>query len=61
MVSEDNLSYMRGRNARYIVGTPKSKLHKVEKQLLETGDWTDVEPGVEVKLIDLDTGEGSER
>jgi transposase len=49
MVSEDNLQFMRGRGARYLVGTPKSMLKKFEQQLLQK-DWQEVQPGVEVKL-----------
>ena len=36
MVSEDNLDYLRERDALYIVGTPKGRLRKFEKELLET-------------------------
>lgn len=49
MVSEDNLQFMRGRGACYLVGTPKSMLKKFEQQLLQK-DWQEVQPGVEVKL-----------
>lgn len=49
MVSEDNLEFLRERNGRYIVGTPKATLKSFEQALLEQ-DWTQVEEGVEVKL-----------
>jgi transposase len=49
MVSEDNLDYMRGKRARYLVGTPKSMLKKFEQELLSQ-DREEVQPGVEVKL-----------
>jgi transposase len=49
MVSEKNLEFMRARNARYLVGTPKSLLRKFEQQLLDQ-DWEEVQSGVEVKL-----------
>ncbi|MBM3300205.1 MAG: IS1634 family transposase, partial [Deltaproteobacteria bacterium] len=50
MVSEDNLRFIRGKGASYIVGTPKPMLRQFEKDL--TGmDWKEVEPGVEVKLV----------
>lgn len=61
MVSEDNLDYLRERDALYIVGTPKGRLHKFEQQLHDHKDWKQVEPGVEVKLIDHPDGEGQER
>jgi transposase len=61
MVSEDNLDYLRERDALYIVGTPKGRLRKFEKELLETRDWKQVEPGVEVKLVDHPDNAGQER
>ena len=61
MVSEDNLDYLRERDALYIVGTPKSRLRKFEKELLEVRDWKQVEPGVEVKLVDHPDREGQEQ
>lgn len=48
IASEENLEFLRARGARYVVGTPKSQLARVERHLLEAG-WTEVEPGVEVK------------
>lgn len=49
MVSEKNLDFLRGRQARYLLGTPKSMLKQFERHLLEEG-WTQVRPDVEVKL-----------
>jgi transposase len=49
MVSEDNLTLLRNRGAKYLVGTPKSLLREFEQRLLEQ-DWETVEPGVDVKL-----------
>jgi transposase len=51
MVSEDNVDFLRQRQARYIVGTPKSQLKAFEAQLLEKENWTEVREGVEVKLV----------
>ena len=51
MVSEANLEYLRGKGARYIVGTPKSHLKNFALDLLEQGDWSEVRAGVEVKLV----------
>jgi transposase len=50
MVSEANLTFLRGRGGRYIVGTPKATLRKFEKQLVEQ-NWEEVQAGVEVKLV----------
>ena len=61
MVSEDNLEYLRKRNARYIVGTPKGRLRSVDRHLHDKKDWHEVEAGVEVKLIDHPDGQGQER
>ncbi len=51
MISEDNIDFLRGRQARYVVGTPKSQLKQFEKQLLEKESWAQVQDGVEVKLV----------
>src|SRR5436190_3937557 len=50
MVSEANLQMLRERDGRYIVGTPKATLRRFEQQLLEQ-DWTEVQPGVDVKRV----------
>jgi transposase len=55
MVSEENLAGLRERGVRYLVGTPRSRLKRYERQLLE-GDWDEVAEAVEVQLI----GEGQE-
>ncbi len=51
MISEDNIEFLRERQARYIVGTPKSQLKAFEAQLLQKDNWAEVEAGVEVKLV----------
>jgi len=51
MVSEENIDFLRARQARYLVGTPKSQLKCFEAQLLEDKDWAQVQEGVEVKLV----------
>lgn len=56
MVSEQNLEFVRGRDGRYIVGTPKASLRKFEAELIEK-DWEEVEKGVEVKLVRSPDGE----
>jgi transposase len=50
MVSAANLKFLQERGASYIVGTPKSMLRQFEKHLTEA-DWTEVQAGVEVKLV----------
>ena len=61
MVSEENLDFLREREAGYIVGTPKSQLRQFEAALLESNNWSEVRPGVEVKLIDHPDGQGREQ
>jgi transposase len=51
MISEDNIQFLRERQARYLVGTPKSQLKAFEAQLLEKENWAQVQEGVEVKLV----------
>jgi transposase len=61
MVSEENLDFLRERRARYLVGTPKSQLKQFAAQLLKEQDWTEVQPGVEVKLVAHPDGQGKEQ
>jgi len=61
MVSEENIDFLRQRQARYLVGTPKSQLKKFEAHLLEDKDWTEVQPGVEVRLAPHPDGQGQEQ
>lgn len=61
MVSEENIQFLRQRQARYLVGTPKSQLKQFEAQLLQDKDWTEVQPGVEVKLAAHPDGAGQEQ
>jgi transposase len=51
MTSEENIEFLRERQARYIVGTPKSQLKAFEAQLLQKENWAEVQEGVEVKLV----------
>jgi len=61
MISEDNLDFLRQRGARYLVGTPKSQLRAFEAALLEEADWTQVQDGIEAKLVaHPDGGEGEQ-
>jgi transposase len=61
MVSEENIDFLRERDARYIVGTPKGQLRQFEAQLLDANDWSEVQPGVEVKLLGHPDGRGREQ
>ena len=61
MVSESNIAFLREREARYIVGTPKTQLRAFEAQLAEKENWTDVQNGVEAKLVEHPDGDGEER
>lgn len=54
IVSEENLKMLRERGGRYIVGTPKATLRRFEQHLLDQ-DWTEVQPGVDVKKVVGDT------
>jgi len=57
IASEDNLAFLRGRGARYLVGTPRTMLRRFECHLLEE-DWEEVRAGLEVKR--LPSPEGAE-
>ncbi|MGA0094657.1 MAG: IS1634 family transposase, partial [Chthoniobacterales bacterium] len=61
MVSENNIDFLRAREARYIVGTPKGQLRKFERAFLDESDWAEVRPGVEVKLVAHPDGNGQEQ
>src|SRR5207245_696399 len=61
MISEENIEYLRERNAQYIVGTPKAQLRQFEAALLEDKDWKQVREGVEVKLLPHPDGTGREQ
>jgi len=49
MVSNKNLELLRQNERRYIIGTPKASLKKVEQHLFDTG-WSVVRDGVSVKF-----------
>jgi transposase len=55
IVSEENLAALRKRGGQYLVGTPRSKLKAMERELLE-GGWTRVRDQVEAKLVSTPTG-----
>jgi transposase len=61
MVSEENLEWLRQRNAQYIVGTPKAQLRQFEAALLEGKSWRQVRPDVEVKLLAHPEGKANEQ
>ena len=55
MVSADNVEFLQQGGRRYILGTPKSMLRKIEQQLLAS-DWREVHEGLEVKLCPAPSG-----
>jgi len=59
IASEKNLAWLRKRGAHYLVGTPKKQLKKFEAALLDESDWTAIQAGLEVKMVE--TPEGTER
>jgi transposase len=61
MVSEENVEFLRQRNAQYIVGTPKAQLRRFEEALLADQDWKQVREDVEVKLLPHPDGKGLEQ
>lgn len=61
MVSEENIEFLRQRNAQYIVGTPKAQLRHFEEALLADKDWKQVREDVEVKLLPHPDGKGLEQ
>ena len=61
MVSEKNIAFLRERNARYLVGTPKAQLRDFEKALLENQGWHSVQSGLEARLIAHPDGKGEEQ
>ena len=61
MVSEENIDFLRQRQAQYIVGTPKAQLRRFEAALLDHQGWKAVRPEVEVKLLAHPDGQGQEQ
>lgn len=61
MVSEANIAFLRARQARYLVGTPKSWLRAHEQTLLAQSDWKTVQDGLEVRLVEQPGGDPGER
>jgi hypothetical protein len=56
MSSEDNLEFLRSKNRRYIIGTPKSQLKDFEQEIL-TRNWEQIRDGLEVKACPSPEGE----
>jgi DDE family transposase len=55
MISEENLEFLRAKQRRYIVGTPKGQLRRFEAELVGQG-WSEVHPGLEVQLCPAPDG-----
>jgi hypothetical protein len=56
MVSEENVAFLKARDRRYILGTPKSQLRRYERHFGE-GGWETVREGLEVKRCPSPEGE----
>jgi len=56
VVSQENLDWLRARQATYLVGTPRSMLKRHEAALREQG-WTQVYEDIEVKAVPGPEGE----
>jgi transposase len=50
MTSAENVAWLRRTGRRYVIGTPKSELHKWAREIAERKDWKAVRDGVEAKL-----------
>ena len=61
MVSEKNIEFLRSRKARYLIGTPKSQLRDFEKEMLEKTGWSEVQSGLEARLVAHPDGQGQEQ
>jgi hypothetical protein len=61
MVSEENITFLRERGARYLVGTPKSQLKQFEAELLKKEGWSEVQNGLEARLVAHPDGTGDEQ
>jgi transposase len=59
IVSEENLEFLRSRQAVYLVGTPKSQLKTHAAALASEADWHTVREGLTVKRVAV--GEGAAR
>ena len=55
IASEKNVESLRQRRGNYLVGTPRTLLRKVERELLEE-NWKEVREGIEVKLVPAPDG-----
>ena len=61
MVSKSNIDFLRERKAFYVVGTAKSELRHFQSHLLETTDWSQVQAGLEAKLVSHPDGNAEEK
>ena len=51
MVSGANLEFLRSRGARYLVGAPNSELRHFKSELSEKDGWSEVQSGLEARLV----------
>ncbi|MEI2419051.1 IS1634 family transposase [Arthrospira platensis SPKY2] len=61
MVSEKNITFLRERKALYLVGTPKSELKHFQQELAEKENWTQVQDGLEARVVRHPDGNGDEQ
>jgi len=61
MVSEKNIDFLRARNARYLVGTPKTELRHFEAELAEQENWIEVQAGLEARVVEHPDARGVEK
>jgi transposase len=57
MMSEDNISWLREGERRYIIGTSRAELRRWSKHLTDERDWKRVRDGIDVKLCEGPDGE----
>jgi transposase len=50
MSSADNIAWLQETGRRYLIGTPKSALRKLSREIAESADWTEVREGVQAKV-----------
>ncbi|MEK8023534.1 MAG: IS1634 family transposase [Candidatus Hydrogenedentota bacterium] len=56
MTSQENLEFLRERQVKYLLGTPKSDLKKFEREIL-SDNWEKIREGLEVKRCPSPDGE----
>lgn len=60
MVSHANLEFLRSRGARYLVGAPNSELRHFKSELSGKDGWSEVQAGLEARLVQHPQRDGGE-